>query len=412
MASPQDRQGYGLASDTFDHEEIDAALEVMRSGRYTAGERVAELEHRFADWIGASHAVMVNSGSSANLLAVEAMVRGTVPEGRRWPAGAEVLVPALSWPTTVWPIAQLGLVPVLVDVDPTTLAIDLDRAQALVTPNTVGMFLIHVLGYAAPLHQYLDFCGANNMTLLEDSCESLGAHSDSVHVGTAGTMGTFSTYFSHHMTTIEGGFVVTDDDRLADDLRGMRSHGWTRGRTDRADFAGRSPLVDDRFLFATTGYNLRSTDLAAAIGSIQLDKLPGMLDARTRLAGHVIERAAAIPWLEVVGADALAADEINDKGWRSHSWMNIPFRVDPAAGASRAEVVASLEADGVETRPVIAGNLAHHPAMASVAHRRAEDLSVSDAVFEHGFMIGCRPLVTDAEVTTLDRAIDNLTKLA
>ena len=225
-------------------------------------------------------------------------------------------------------------------------------------------------------------------------------------------MGTFSTYFSHHMTTIEGGFVVTDDDRLADDLRGMRSHGWTRGRTDRADFAGRSPLVDDRFLFATTGYNLRSTDLAAAIGSIQLDKLPGMLDARTRLAGHVIERAAAIPWLEVVGADALAADAINDKGWRSHSWMNIPFRVDPAAGASRAEVVASLEADGVETRPVIAGNLAHHPAMASVAHRRAEDLSKSDAVFEHGFMIGCRPLVTDAEVTTLDRAIDNLTKLA
>ncbi len=384
----------------------------MRSGRYTAGSRVEALERRFADWIGASHAVMVNSGSSANLLAVDAMVRGSVPRDKRWTPGAEVLVPALSWPTTVWPIAQLGMVPVLVDVDPVSLAIDLDRAEALVTPHTVGMFLIHVLGYAAPTHDYVAFCEAHGMTLLEDSCESLGAHSDGVHVGTSGAMGTFSTYFSHHMTTIEGGFVVTDDNGLADDLRGMRSHGWTRGRSDRADFAGRSPMVDDRFLFATTGYNVRSTDLAAAIGEIQLDKLPAMLDARASLAREVIDRTADIPWLEVIGADAHAADRFNDKGWRSHSWMNIPFRVDASAGVSRGDVVASLEADGVETRPVIAGNLAHHPAMGSVHHRRADDLSVADAVFEHGFMIGCRPLVTDAERATLHRALDNLRALA
>lgn len=391
---------------------------MLDSGRLTMGEKVAQFEREFAAYVGAKYAIMVNSGSSANLLMVDAMLqrlRASAP----WKQGDEVIVPALAWPTTVWPLAQLGLVPVFVDVDPDTLAIDLKSAESVLGPKTRGMFLIHVLGQAAPASYYTDFCNRHGLTLLEDCCESLGARASitlsggdfpTAHVGNFGVAGSFSFYYSHHLSTIEGGMIVTSDDALADDFRSLRAHGWTRDRSDRASWSvSMSAGFDERFLFIMPGYNVRPTEIQGAIGSVQLRRLPEMLLARDQVACGVYEQVMRIPWLKLVGAEHLIHDPASTT--RSHSWMTLPLIVDDGAPLSRNEVVARLSKCGVDTRPIIAGNLVRHPATWSTRFKRAASLVVADRVFERGFMIGCHPNVSPESLILLERAFTSLGKL-
>jgi CDP-6-deoxy-D-xylo-4-hexulose-3-dehydrase len=400
-----------LAADTLGPEEIAAAKAALDSGQLTMGPRVRAFETEFADWVGANHAVMVNSGSSANLLMVDSLLRGTSRTDLLEP-GDEIIVPGLAWPTTVWPLAQLGLVPVFADVDPATLAIDLDNAQSLIGPRTRGMFLIHPLGCALDIQQYADFCAEHGLRLLEDCCESLGAHSNGTHVGMTGSAGSFSFYFSHHISTIEGGMVVTNDQELADDLRGLRAHGWVRDRSDKARWAAKYPEFDDRFLFATVGYNVRPTEIQAAIGSVQLRRLDQMLFARESLARAVhgwLEASA--PWLELIGAHTLTKTTPAERHERTHSWMTLPMRLRTGAPVPRNSVIEHLERCGVETRPIIAGNLARHPAVAQVRHRSAASMDVCDALLRDAFMIGCHPILSTGSLTTLERAITSLAEL-
>lgn len=402
---------YELAANTISDRETDAAIEVLRSGRVTMGRRVQHFEEAFAEWVGAEYAVMTNSGSSANLIAIESRLRGVRVDERRWRPGDEVLVPALAWPTTVWPLAQLGLVPVLVDIDPVTLAIDLDNARAMITSRTVGMFLIHVLGQAPDMVEYVGFCDDHGLVLIEDACESLGTRSEDRHVGTFGETGTFSTYFSHHITTIEGGMVVTSDAGVYDDLKSMRSHGWVRDRSDRGDLAQQAAALDDRFLFVTTGYNVRPTEINAAIGLVQLERLPEMIQSRAELAAMVATWVRSIPWLRLIGAEQIGAHEPDSGRWRTHSWMTLPFEVDESAPDGAHGATAVLESAGVETRPIIAGNLAQHPAIHQINHRSSPDLRNANRVFNHGFMIGCHPFSTPAQQEVLDNAFSRLAAL-
>ena len=401
---------YRLAADTIGEEELAAARAVLESGRLTMGANVQAFEHEFAAWTGAAHAIFVNSGSSANLITVDAMLRRSAGEAP-WKAGDEVLVPALAWPTTVWPLVQLGLMPVLVDVDATTLAIDLDSAAAALSPRTRGMFLIHVLGRAPDMDAYTAFCRRHGLALIEDICESLGAHHGGRHAGRFGGMGTFSCYFSHHISTIEGGFVVTDDPELRDDLSSLRAHGWSRDRSDRAEWQARYPALDDRFIFVMGGYNVRATELQAAIGRVQLKKLDAMLVAREQLAARVhglLERQ--VPWLELVGADCFPV-EAPTRRERRHSWMTLPLRLRADAPTSVAAVKQRLESMGVETRSIIAGNLGSHPAAARLPLRFAPSLATCDRLLERGFMIGCHPVATPGSLSTLEAALASLATL-
>lgn len=375
---------YPMAIDTFGDEECDAAKRVIDSGRMTMGPEVEAYESEFADWVGAKYAIATNSGSSANLLAVDAMLRRTTWTPP-WKAGDEVLVPALAWPTTVWPLAQLGLVPVFCDVDPMTLALDLYSAKAALSEKTRGMFLIHALGRCPNMGAYTDFCAAHGLTLLEDVCEALGAHHDDHHAGRFGALGTFSTYFSHHISTVEGGMVVTNDQGMRDDLVSARSHGWTRGRLDATDWSARSPDIDPRFLFVSGGYNVRPTEIQAAFGRVQLRKLDAMLDAREGLARRVAEDLPS--WLTLVGSGTLSTMVLGRRE-RRHSWMMLPF-VLGRGGPTRKEACAHLEARGVETRPILAGNLLKHPAMLQFHHRAVDDLAETNRVAARGFMVGC-----------------------
>ena len=404
-------QPYRLAADTLGLDEIEAAKAVLDSGQLTMGPRVRSFEEEFAAWVGVGYAVMVNSGSSANLLMVDSLLR-TTSSRRPLSPGDEVIVPGLAWPTTAWPLAQLGLVPVFVDVDPATLAIDLRSARSALGPRTRGMFLIHPLGRAVEGPAYADFCAEHDLHLLEDCCESLGAHWAGAHVGTTGMAASFSFYFSHHVSTIEGGMVVTDDLALADDLRGLRAHGWVRDRSDRGRWVAGHPELDPRFLFATVGYNVRPTEIQGAIGRVQLQRLDEMLFARESLARAVCGwLAACAPWLELIGADALGSATPAQRRGRTHSWMTLPLRLRPEARANRDTVVEHLEKNGVETRPIIAGNLARHPAVDQVRHRTAASMATCDALLGESFMIGCHPMLTAGSLTTLERAITSLADL-
>jgi CDP-4-dehydro-6-deoxyglucose reductase, E1 len=401
---------YPSARNTIGPAELEAASDVLASGRFTMGPKVRAFEEAFAEWIGSPHAVMVNSGSSANLLMVESMMRGT-DRPMPWRPGDEVLVPALSWPTTVWPIVQLGLTPVFTDIDPDTLAIDPASARTVVSDRTRGMVLIHVLGQAPNMQPILEFNAAHGIELLEDSCETLGAHAGGRHTGTIGTMGSFSFYFSHHLTAIEGGMVATADEGLRDDLRSMRSHGWARDRGDRDRWISANRDIDPRFLFVGTGYNLRPIELNAAIAMVQLDRLEEMLKQREEIAELVAGWISTNGWLRLYGAERLGAPRVAGRPWLEHSWMMLPFELADDAPVSKDDVTEYLEKAGIETRPIVAGNLVRHPAVRQIEYRAAESLANADRVLERGFMIGCHPMSEPHELRRLETALTNLASL-
>lgn len=403
---------FPLAADCFTEEEKLAVQEVMDSGFYSMGNKVSEFEKAFAEFVGAKNAIMVNSGSSANLLLINALLNRSNREAPLKP-GDEVLVPALSWPTTVWPLSQLGLVPVFVDIDPETMAICTKSARKALSDRTKAMFLIHVLGRTADMTEITEFCTENKVLLLEDCCESFGTYYEGKHVGRFGQSGSFSHFFSHHLTTMEGGTIITDDDELANDLRSMRAHGWIRDRQDKKQIADKYPELDPRFLFLIPGFNVRPMEVQGAIGLVQLKKVEKYLQDRDQLAKAVFTRVKKLPWLKMLGAAALPQTEFyKNKTERPHSWMNISFMVDSSAPASCEKIKEIFEEHGIETRPIIAGNLTKHPAISKIECRKDVPLTQSDLLLEKGFMIGCAPInFNEAALAAVDRAVEALQSL-
>jgi CDP-4-dehydro-6-deoxyglucose reductase, E1 len=373
-----------LASDSFEEQEKQAMHSVIESGQYTMGEKVAEFEKLFAEWIGASDSVMVNSGSSANLLLVYSQLISSFKTDLLQP-GDEVLVPALLWPTTIWPLTQFGLKPVLVDIDLTSLAIDLKDSKEKLTSRTKAVFLIHVLGYACEMDEYVKFCQENNLLLMEDCCESFGAFDSGSHVGTFGVGGTFSHFFSHHLTTMEGGSIVVNSPDLADDLRSMRAHGWIRNRSDVAKMANKYPSLDPRFLFHMPGFNLRPMEIQAAVGLVQLDKIDSLLSHRDAFAQYVVDAFQIISWLRIPGSERSAIHV--DRNKRNHSWMNIPFMLKENSPVSLGYVMDVFQKEGIETRPIITGNFANQPASEYLSG--LGEYPNAETITNQGFMIGC-----------------------
>jgi len=380
-----------LNTNTMGAEETEAAKAVIDSGFVTMGRHCREFEAAFAKYIGAKHAVMVNSGSSANLLAAFTLANPICPLGgrRRITPGSEVIVPALTWSTTVWPFVQAGAVPVFVDCDPVTLQMQPEMIEAAITPRTTAIAIVHVLGGAVDITAIRQIADRHGLWLFEDTCESLGVLWDGKQVGSFGHLGSFSFYFAHHITTIEGGMVVTDDDELADLMRSMRAHGWTRHMESGAAQAAAHPEIDSRFLFITTGFNLRPTDINGAIGSIQLRKLD-QFNARRREVARALD-------------DGLA--DLSRDGRLQ------PMRFDPRctpapfgypvlcrSNEERNAFQKHLEANGVETRPVICGNLARQPALAHVEHRVPHPLTGADRVMDCGLYWGTHPMMEPAEI--------------
>jgi CDP-4-dehydro-6-deoxyglucose reductase, E1 len=293
--------------------------------------------------------------------------------------GDEVIVPALSWSTTVWPLIQHQLVPVVADIDPATLNIDPNEIERAIGPRTRGLMLVHVYGNPCAMDAIVDICRRRDLILIEDCCEALDAYYDGHPVGKFGRVATFSFYFSHHMTTLEGGMTVTDDGELAEMMRILRAHGWIREVEDREHWTKRYPDINPRFLFVNLGYNLRATELQGAMGVVQLGKLAGYVETRRENAAW-FRRA-----LSQYG-DFFDFQDETPKG--RHSWFGFAIKLRASARFKLGELTAALEASHIETRPIICGNIARQPAIELYEHRVHGDLKHASEVMDHGFSFG------------------------
>ena len=382
-----------LHESTFGEDEIQAVVDVMRSGQVTSGKKVKEFERAFSD----EHAVMCNSGSSANLLAVAALCDPSAPWNRLNP-GDGVIVSALSWSTTVWPLVQYGLIPVIVDIDPATLNMDTNEAFKAARAGARAIMPVHVYGNPCDMNELRELAEDGGMAIIEDCCEALGAEFNERSVGSFGDIATFSFYFSHHITTVEGGICITDDEDLSDRMRILRAHGWTRDLEDDTEYREAHPDIDPRFLFVGAGYNLRATEMAGAMGLVQLPKLPGFVDAR---------RAAAKTLSEMFGRyeDHLTYQR-ETPGGRS-SWFGFSVIVSEDAAFTAKDMRRSFEAAGIETRPIICGNIALQPGLQHYPYSKIGSLSHATQAMKNGFAIGCHQDVDDAACDYIKDVLDN-----
>lgn len=365
---------YPLADDTWDDAEFEAIQQVLASRHFTMGARVAEFERSFAEVVGSKHAVMVNSGSSANLIAVAAL---TLRKHNPLQRGAEVIVPAVSWATTYAPLQQYGLRLKFVDIDLDTLNYDLEALRAAVSDQTRAVVAVNLLGNPNDFDEINRLIGSRPIVLLEDNCEALGAVYRERQAGTFGELGTFSTFFSHHIATMEGGLVVTDDDELHQLLLCLRAHGWTRHLpapnlvTDRRE----SPFHES-FRFVLPGYNVRPVEMSGAVGIEQLKKLPRFVEQRRVNARYFLDRFGNSP-------DFYVQREIG----RS-SWFGFSLIIRPESELVRADVVQRLQEHGVECRPIVTGNFAKSEVMRFCDFEISGSLANADRLHDHGFFVG------------------------
>lgn len=347
---------FPLVDSSYDNQEILRCMETLLSGQLTMGERVREFEKRFAEQVGAPFAVMVNSGSSANLLAVSAIINPL--RSQRLAPGDHVAVPAVCWSTSLWPLTQLGLKPVLVDVDAETLNLSIESlTKAIASFPIKALMMVHVLGNSTDMEGLLALLEAHQILLIEDTCESLGSTFEGRSLGTLGEFGTYSFYFSHHMTTIEGGMVVAQSAEDNDLLRCLRAHGWSREQSNKEQLERDNPQVDPRFLFVNSGYNLRPMEIQAAFGLEQLTRLDGMNHQRRVNAALMRDTFLGHPrWDSQL--------EFPESGKNLDAcWFGFPFLLAKAANVDRKTFTDLLMEAGIDTRPIVSGNMALQPAV-------------------------------------------------
>ncbi|MDQ0373254.1 DegT/DnrJ/EryC1/StrS family aminotransferase [Cellulomonas humilata] len=365
---------FPLATSSWDEAELDALQRVIASGRFTMGPLVAEFERRVADAFGSAHAVMVNSGSSANLIAVAAAVLDPRSDLN---AGDEVIVPAVSWATTYYPLHQYGLRLKFVDIDVDTLNLDLEQVEAAIGPRTKAIFAVNLLGNPNDFRRLQAIADEHGLLVLEDNCESLGATFEGRFAGTFGAMGTLSSFFSHHISTMEGGLVLTDDDYLRQMLVSLRAHGWTRElAVDNVVHPKSGDAFDDLFRFVLPGYNVRPLEMSGALGIEQIAKVPGLVQGR---------RANAVYFQQKLGG----LDDVRlQKETGESSWFGFSLVLEGALAGRRADVVAALTGAGIECRPIVAGNFTRNPVMRYLDADVPDALPAADKIHADGLFVG------------------------
>lgn len=356
-------------------DEIIEVVDSLLSTNVTMGKKVAEFERLFSGYVGSGNGIMVNSGSSANLIALSVLSNRIL--GNRISPGDEVITPAVTWSTTVFPIINAGAVPVLADVGDDYL-INADSINELITPKTKAIMPVHLLGNPVEMKPVMEIAEDNGLFVIEDCCEAHGAEYHGRKVGSMGHMSAYSFYFSHHITTIEGGMVLTDNGDYADLARMARAHGWVREIRNRTEIEKRHPEIDPRFLFVNMGYNLRPTDLQGGFGIHQMKRLEGFIEARRKNAEYWTKELSRYSDIFVV------PEERKDT---RHVWFGYALTIREGAGFSRNEITKFLGDKGIETRPVMAGNICQQPAMKLFSHRKG-GLKNSDNIMKNSFFFG------------------------
>lgn len=365
---------YELAALSWDEKEKEAIKRVMDSDMYTMGENVYKFEEMFSKYVGSKYAVMVNSGSSANLLMVASLFYSKKFNIKR---GDEVIVPSVSWATTYMPLQQYGLKLKFIDIDIAALNFNLDKLKRAITDKTKIVFAVNLLGNPNDYDKIKEFIGDRNIILLEDNCESLGAVYKGKQLGTIGLMGTYSTFFSHHMATMEGGLVVTDDEELYHILLSLRAHGWTRQLPKNNKLCIKSDYqFEESFRFILPGYNVRPMEMSGAIGIEQLKKLPKFIEERRKNAIYFI--------------DKFKNDNrfIIQKEIEQSSWFGFSFIIKENIKISRKDIINKLLSNDIEVRPIVSGNFLKNEVIKYFDYEVFEDVNNAELLDKNGFFVG------------------------
>lgn len=368
---------FPLATSSWGKEEIDAMQRVIASGMFTMGANVQAFERDFATYVGSNYCVMVNSGSSANLLMIAALFY-TKNQKLKIKHGDEVIVPAVSWSTTYYPLYQYGLKIKFVDIDLNTLNYDLGQLEEAVNNKTRAIMAVNLLGNPNDFDRIKNIIDGRDVILLEDNCESLGAKFNGKHAGTFGMMGSYSSFFSHHISTMEGGLVVTDDEELYQIMLSLRAHGWTRSLPKHNLVSGEKSddLFEESFRFVLPGYNLRPLELEGALGVEQLKRLPQIVEER-RKNGKLLQATLANH------PKIIIQKEIGES-----SWFGFSLITRPGSELTRNSLISKLAEFGFEFRPIVAGNFAKNEVVKFFNYEIHGRLKNAEHIDKNGLFVG------------------------
>lgn len=383
------------AGRVFNHEEMQNVVDSALDFWLTEGRFAEQFVLEFSDYIGVQNAMLTNSGSSANLLAMTSLTSGMLDKNAIL-AGDEVITVAAGFPTTLNPIIQNGLVPVIVDINLETLNIDAGRIEEAISPKTRAIMLAHALGNPFNLDVVTDIVKRYKLYLIEDCCDSLGSTYRNRKVGSFGDLGTCSFYPAHHITMGEGGIVFTDDDLIAKIVSSLRDWGrdcYCKGgenNTCGRRFNGKHGMLpagyDHKYVYSHIGYNLKVTDMQAAVGVAQLKKLPSFIKSRKQ--NFRLWHAGFSLW-----EDKFILPRATENA--DPAWFAYPVTVRSDAGFSRTELVEYLSTHSVETRNFFAGNLLRQPGYLRVVKRIVGDLTNTDKAMTSTFFLGTYPGINE-----------------
>jgi len=382
-----------LMKDCITQEDKDSLVNfIQTSNRYTNGPKVKEFERQWSEWLGVKHSLFVSSGSTANTLLLSAIV-----EKYNLKRGDKVLVPAMTWVTNVAPVIQLGLEPIFCDVEPDTFSFDLEHLKKLSKEHTdiKVVFVTHLFGVPADINEFKKIIP--DVIYIEDCCESHGATLKDKKVGTFSEGSTFSSYFGHHMTTVEGGFVSTDDTKLYELMKTKRSHGLARECSPDVyeKYKKKYPEVDERFMFVTDGYNFRNNEFGAVLGLSQLPRLDGMVKIRRDICDKFVSILNKYD------------DTFHIPNFDGNSSFCLPFILNNKN--MKKGLQEYLENSGIETRPLCSGNLLRQPFLKD--YSLDIDNPKVDYLHFNGFFIGNNHLITNEDIKKLELILDDYFKL-
>ena len=382
----KDNTFYSLVGEPFIKEDMIAGIETLLSGRITMSKITKKFEQKFADYIGSKHALMVNSGSSANLLAFFSSVNPRNKNKLR--QNDECLIPAICWSTSLWPIVQAGLKPKFVDVELNSFNLDLNKLEKKITSKTKAIMAVHVLGNSAKMSELMRIVKKHNLTLIEDTCESLGSTYNGKYLGTFGKFGSYSFYVSHQLIAGEGGMLVCNNSEDYKIAHTLRAHGWDRGLKKKQN---------TEFNFINSGFNLRPLDLTAAIGLSQLKRLKQSIKTRTYNRNKIINSILnSEKW-----NNQLSFLEPQEK--LKPSWFGIPILLNKRLIKFKRQYLKQLNNNGIETRPIISGNFLNQPSIDLYKlNNKKEKFPIAQDIENRGFFIGLHTKrIEEKEITKL-----------
>jgi CDP-4-dehydro-6-deoxyglucose reductase, E1 len=390
---------YPLLENGFNKKDLQEGINVLKSGFITMNKHTISFENEFAKKLKMKFALMVNSGSSANLLATFASCNPL--RKNKFKIGDEALIPVLCWSTSLWPLVQAGLKPKFIDINPKTLNVNADDLISKITKKTKVIMLINVLGISDDLKKIKDYAKKKNIIIIEDNCEALGAKYDKKYLGSFGDFGTFSFFYSHQITSGEGGMIVCNNRQDYEILLALRSHGWSRSKYTYAKNAKKYSNLDPRYIFINSGFNLRPTDIQAAMGLNQFKRLNFFIKNRILNKNKIINKI------------------IKDKRWNnqfsfidvpkkvSPSYMNLPIFINRKFKEKKKKFIKFIEKKGLESRPIISGSFVNQPS-SKLYNLNPKNLKFKGAqeVEDLGFAIGLNTVITKNK--QIDFIVDTL----